>query len=199
MNLHLNIEKQLEETYSQMLLLLSTGMTPEQGHQEIKKAIELCKEQSIKDGTTDLPNNYGKLLIRAAKSGDVKSKKIVDKALKEGATEKDIEEFWSLNDLQRRMVVWSETSFRYMSFSQFKDDGLNSDEAMVKVRKMFPMYGDPDDTTNTTGEDRPLPHELRGRIDKYRTKYGAANITDKVKNYSSYNAFIRDEIKKGNL
>jgi len=88
-----------------MLSQLPTGMTLEHARGEVRKAIELCKEQAIKEGTVGLPNNYGDLLIRDAESGDLNAKKIVDKARKEGAIYKDIREFWNLNDLQRRMVI----------------------------------------------------------------------------------------------
>lgn len=193
------IEKELEELYSQMLSQVHTGMTLEQARNEVQKAIDLCKEQAAKEGTADLPDNYGDLLIQATESGDPKAKKIVDKARKEGSTDEDVREFWNLNDLQRRMVIWSENVFRYSTFKCVKKDGLTADDAMVQVRKMFPMYGDPDDTSNTSGDDRPLPHELRGRVDRYRKKSGAAYIMDKVKQFTTYNAFVRDEIRKGNL
>lgn len=101
-----SIERELEEMYSQMLSQLPTGMSLEQARKEVRKAIIVCKEQAMKEGTSDLPDNFGNLLIQAAESGDPKAKKIVDKARKEGATDEDIREFWNLNDLQRRMVLW---------------------------------------------------------------------------------------------
>jgi hypothetical protein len=64
---------------------------------------------------------------------------------------------------------------------------------------MFPMYGDPNDTTSTAGEDRPLPHELRGRIDEYRKKHGAEAIQTWSDNHSTFNAFVRAELRKGRL
>ena len=53
--------------------------------------------------------------------------------------------------------------------------GLNPDEAAARVRKIFPMYGKPTDESVTTGDDRPLPPELRGRIDRWRKKHAARN------------------------
>lgn len=70
---------------------------------------------------------------------------------------------------------------------------------MAQVRRIVPMYGDPDDERHASGEDRPLPHEVRGRVDRYREKYGAVYIADRVKKYTTYNAFVRHEIRKGNL
>jgi len=89
----------------------------------VKKAIGLCKEQAAKEGTADLPDNYGDLLIQATESGDPKAKKYVDKACKEGSTDEDVREFWNLNDLLRRMVIWSENVFCYSTFKCIRNTG----------------------------------------------------------------------------
>jgi len=64
---------------------------------------------------------------------------------------------------------------------------------------MYPMYGDPSDTRHTCGDDRPLPHELRSRVDRYHEKWGAAIIEKRSSGYTTYNAFVRAEIKHGRL
>lgn len=178
---------------------LPTRMTLEEAHKAVKDAIKGCKEEAMREGTADWPENVGDLLLEVAKAEHVKYRKIVEKARKEGATDEDIREFWNLNDLQRRMVLWSENVFRYSSFLSFRDDGLSADEAMSRVRKMFPMYGDPEDTSHTSGDDRPLPQELRGRVDKYRERVGAIVIKSKAEKFTTYNAFIRNEIRLGKL
>lgn len=201
-----NIEKNLEKIYSEMLSQLPTGMTFEQARKEVKKAIQLCKEQARKEGTADLPANYGDLLIQTADSGEQTAKTIVDKARVEGATDEDIREFWNLNDLQRRMVIWSENLHRTaMAMSLWKPGLPRNEEEKVAatIRKTFPKYGDPDDTIVTSGDDRPLPHELRGRVDRWRIKIiseeGEDRIRERINNYSTFNALIREEIRKGNL
>ena len=193
-----DIEKELEEMYSQMMSRVC-GMTLEKAQELTRMGIQVSKKQALKEGTNNLPENYGDLLLREAVNGNSNSRKIVDRARKEKATDDDIREFWNLNDLQRRMVFWSEDIFRFASFETFKKEGLNSDEAMIKVRKMFPMYGDPNNEKHVSGDDRPLPNELRGRVDEYRKKIGVINIEAKSKQYTTYNAFVRSEIREGNL
>lgn len=78
-----------------------------------------------------------------------------------------------------------------------EDEGLTSKDAAARVHKMFPMYGDPDDTSILSGENQPLPHELRGRVDSYNQVHGAEYIADQVKNFSSYNAFVRHAVEAG--
>jgi len=201
-----NIEKDLEEMYSEMLSRLPTGMPFEQAREEVKKGIQLCKEQAKKEGTADLPDNYGDLLIQATESGEKAAKRIVDKARGEGATDEDIREFWNLNDLQRRMVIWSENLHRTAMAMSLWKPGLTKDEeekVAETIRKSFPKYGNPDDTSVTSGDDRPLPHELRARVDRWRIKIiseeGEDRIRDKISKYSTFNALIREEIRKGNL
>ena len=47
---------------------------------------------------------------------------------------------------------------------EFRRNGEDKNEAAAHVRKIHPMYGDPDDTRHTAGDDRPLPYELKDRV-----------------------------------
>jgi len=157
------------------------------------------------------PQNLGDIILGNASSDDPAIKKLTEsikqnlpKKKAEGVTDENIREFWNFTDSQRRKVILSESTFRLAVFSSAKEDGLTNDEASALVSKIFPMYGslydDPDNTKYTpSGDDRLLPNELRGRVDKYRLRLGAAYIKDKMKGYTTYNAYIRDEIRKGNL
>jgi hypothetical protein len=137
-------------------------------------------------------------LFEAARLGEPKSKRIIETARREGATDDDIREWWSLPDISRRMVLWSESVFRYSVFLHAKnDDGLLDKDAAAPVHMMFPTYGDPADTSKLPGENRPLPHELRGRVDSYRQTHSVEYIAEQVKNVTSYNAFVRHAIANG--
>ncbi|MFC2141903.1 hypothetical protein ACFLR7_03110 [Acidobacteriota bacterium] len=201
----LALERGLIGLYSEMFSRLPIGLSANGSRRHLKSVIEQCKKQAQEQGTADLPDNYGDIILHLAKEGELKAKAIVEKAISEGATEYDIREYWNLSDLERRMANWSEHVFRYSTFISFhKDQGFSSNEAMGRIRKMFPMYGNPvfgnpDDTSQVSGEDRPLPRELRGRIDAYRELHRAASIQEKVFKYSTFNAFVRDMIKKENL
>ncbi len=197
------VEKEVEELYSRIMFQEGTGMTQKQARVSVREAIALCKAQSIKEGTASLPNDYGDLLLKATESGDPDSKTIVDKARNEGATDDDIREYWNLPDLMRRMVHWSENVFR-VSFTMGQwDHDLSKNEAAIQIRKAFPMYGDPADVHVTSGEDRPLPQELRGRVDRWRMRIinerGGDRLKAQLEKYSSFNALVREEIRRGNL
>lgn len=194
-----NPESELEEAYVQFLSTL-LGWTQDSARNEVKNAIEACKQAALEEGSHELPANLGNIIISACKQSDYHCKKIVNKAKAEGATDNDIREWWNLPDLNRRMVIWSENMFRYASFLSFvNEEKLSPDEAMVHIKKMYPMYGNPEDEQHSTGDDRPLPNEIRGRVDKYRTLKGAAYIQKLMAGYSSYNAFIRKQIRDGKV
>lgn len=191
------LERQLHDLYVAMLCGLA-GFTARKAEQAVSEALAMCKQQGKAEGTADLPNGFGDRLVEAARMGDPKSKRIVEKARREGATDDDIKEWWNLPDLCRRMVLWSEDLFRYTVFLHAKDDdGLSAEEAAARVHRMFPIYGNPEDTSKLSGENRPLSHELRGRIDAYKQVHGADFISKQVENFPSYNAFVRQAIKTG--
>jgi hypothetical protein len=69
--------------------------------------------------------------------------------------------------------------------------------AAKKVRKFHPMYGDPDDTMHTKGDDRPLPYELKNRINIYiekRAQKDPDKYKKEIENSSTFNSLIRREI-----
>lgn len=193
-----HVENELARLYTEMLSL-NCGMSEYAAHKEVLRALKMCKKQGEKEGTAALAPGFGDLVLLDARAGHSVALGVVSKAWNEGATDEDIAEWWNLHDLQRRMVIWSEQVFRYSVFKSLRETGLSQDEAMRQVRREFPMYGDPTDTTNTQGDDRPLPHELRGRVDRYREKCGAAVIEERSAGYSSYNAFVRAEVRRGSL
>ncbi len=192
-----NLEKELEELYT--IQLVAYGFIETEAREMVRMWILLSKEMGAKEGTDKLSGGFGEWLIVGARHGDAFGSKIVTQARAEGATDADIIEWWNLPDLGRRMVLWSEETFRFSVFKSSIEEGLSADDAMARVRKMFPMYGDPTDTRHVSGEDRPLPNELRGRIDDFRQRLGAARISRTLKRgaYSSYNAFIRERIREG--
>jgi|SRR3972149_296028 len=199
-------ERELEEKYTQMISLLPSGMTVEQIREKVKQAIRLCKEAAIRESTVNLPGNYGEFLMQAAQAGDPDAKKIVDKACREGATDKDITDFWNLSDLERRMIRFYENIFLLAMIRRLLKPGLSEGlekEIEVEVGKTFPVYGDPDDTSVTSGRDRPLPYELRARVDRWRTKLiyedGEKKLKEKASRHSTFNTLVRAEIQKGNL
>ena len=192
------VEAELEELYSKACVSYS-GQSISEARRTVREAIKGCKEQAQQEGTDKLPENFGTLLITKSEELHVMGFTIVQNARVEGVSDEDIEEWWNLHDLQRRMVIWHENALRYANFLSFREDGLDADEAMARVRANFPMYGDPNDTTHTSGDDRPLRHELRGRVDRYRECYGPQEVAEARKHFTTFNEFVRSEMRNGRL
>ena len=93
-------------------------------------------------------------------------------------------------------MKWEDDLSRLAVFITFKDQGLSSDEAIPKIRKSFPIYGDPTDETHTKGVDRPLPDELHLVINEFVLELMSPLIKKEIEQFSSMNAFLRHFLKR---
>ena len=184
-----SIEEYLEDFY-----LLAYGSL---GRKEIQKAIAQCKLESKQEGTDNLPNNFGDFLIEQAKRNNEKYLKIVNNAILGGANEDDIRQWWNLHDLERRMILWEDKINRITAFFCLKDTkGLSDENAISQIRKTYALYGDPTNESNTQGVDRPLPNELHNTVNQMTKELDVQNVQEKLKNFSSMNAFLRNELDR---
>jgi hypothetical protein len=180
-----DVEKFLEDFY----LLAYESL----GRKEIKEAIAECKLESKQEGTDNLPDNFGDFLIEQAKSNNEKYLKIVNNAILGGANDDDIRQWWNLNDLERRMMLWEDKIHRTAAFSSLKKiKGMSDQEAISQIRKTYALYGNPTDETNMQGEDRPLPNELHNTIKQLIKELDVQQLT----NFNSMNAFLRSELAR---
>jgi len=139
-------------------------------------------------------------------------RKKLPKILKEGVREEDFKWWWNLNDVERNMMIIDDDISKYQAYC-FEIEKSNklmeenpTEAAAKKVRKSFPIYGNPygkpDDTTQETGDDRPLAIELKNRINIYiekRSKENPEQLRRDLEQSSTFNALIRKEIRAGVL
>ena len=108
-----------------------------------------------------------------------------------------------MDDLERKILLKLDDVTRHALFTKLREeDGLSEGEAAEGVRKSYPVFGNPDDTTVVTGEDRPLPYELKERIRSFvkkRMQRDPEAFKKEIKGSSTFNALIRREVKKGNI
>ena len=105
-------------------------------------------------------------------------------------------------DLERRLMLKDDENSRLAAFMHHLDQGVSQEKAAIEVRRFHPIYGDPSDTSKSSGDDRPLPYELKDRINRYiemRNQQGADFFKADLEASSSFNALVRGEIKTGNL
>ena len=196
-----DIEKKLEHIYVPQFQE-QMGMSSSQAKSTFRTLLEKAKKESLEEGTLDLPQNFGDILLEE-ESTDKEAKSYLAKVRKEGVKNEDIRWWWNMHDLERRMVTTADEWFQHALYLKLiEEDGLSRNEAAKRIRKFYPIYGDPDDTSVMTGEDRPLPIELKLRVNIYMTRSRQTDSKQFIKDLeesSSFNALIRREIKKGGL
>ena len=195
-----DIEKQLEALYVPMFQT-TKGMTLTQAKSTFRDLIKEAKEESLKEGTSKFPQNFGDILLEE-ESTNPHYKSLLAKKRNQGATDEDIRWWWNMHDLEKRMMTKDDNLNGFALFLKLKEDGLNEEEAGKRVKKSRPIFGDPDDAITSTGEDRPLPWELKNRVNIYiqkRSQPGTEKFKNEIAESSSFNALIRKEIKSGKV
>lgn len=191
------LERELEETYTRRLIGLYGS--EEEAKRMVRDAIITRRQESKRSGIDPSVSNRGNTVLTASAKGDEKARSVVAEALSNGATEQDIKDWWDLPHLSRKMIYWSEQQLRYSVLSTLRNE-RGTDDAMAALRMVLPSYGKPNNEAHSQGDDRPLPDELRSRVEAFQTKHGADKIQRAVeKRYSSYNAFVRRRIQDGKL
>ena len=195
-----DIEKQLEDYY--MSVFQPDGFSSSEAQNIVRDLLKLAKEECQQEDTLkNLPQNFGNILLeRESTVEEIKS--MLAKRRKEGVRDEDIRWWWNMHPLERKMMLKVDDVIKLSEFARIqKEEGLNEEEAAKKVRKFHVIYGEPDDTTHTVGDDRPLPEELKDRIDIYIEKQttNQEKFKKEIEESSTLNALLRKEIKKGNI
>jgi len=196
-----DIEKQLEELYVAMFQR-KMGISLLQAQGIFRDMLKQAKEESLKEDTTNLPQNFGDILLEK-EATDEKIKSMLVRKRIEGVRDGDIRWWWNMDDLARRMMLIVDDWSRLTVFKKLTEkDSLSENEAAKRIGKSFPIFGDSNDITHTTGDDRPLPYELKDRINIYierKSQTEPEKFKKEIEESSTFNALIRKEIKKGNI
>ncbi|TET09710.1 MAG: hypothetical protein E3J83_01755 [Candidatus Atribacteria bacterium] len=172
------------------------------GERQAKKLVTDFLKDSIReakqDGTFNLPLNYGNILLKEEKEGS----KSLKPEREEGVTDKDILWYYNIHEVERRMLDKIDIFFRLALYEEYISNGLSKNEAVKKLFKFRPKWGNPRDTKHTSGYDRPLPPSLMDRVNRYIIKRSETDIGKfklDCEQSSSLNALIRKEIKRENI
>ncbi len=178
------------------------GMSMSEAKGLFRDLFARAKEASIEGKTFNYPLNAGDILLEK-EQGDEKIRASLAKKRREGVTTDDIRWWWNRHDLERQLILEIDQLDRVRRLRQYiYEDGLGQKQAAQRIRKGSPVYGDQEDTEHTSGDDRPLPYELRNRIVAYTKKRWTTDpekfILD-IDESSTFNALVRKEIRIGNL
>ena len=149
-----------------------------------------------------LPPNAGDKILEKEKT-DENTHKVLEKKRREGVRDEDIKWWWNLDNVERMMMLKVDEFHRLaLHIKCRQDDGLSVERAAEQVRKHHPIFGNPEDTTHTQGDDRPLPEELKDRINIYIENQFINNsekFKKEIEQSTTFNALVRKEIRAGKL
>lgn len=179
-----------------------------------KELVDQAIENSKNRGTYNLPNNFGEIILGKAESTSTFVKKLgemhrqeLPKKRAEGVRDEDILWWWNINEVEREAMDLFDNTSRMATFIHvIRTESFESKEELYKeaskrVRKTFPMFGDPADTEHTEGDDRPLPYELKDRVNIYtgkRMMSDPESYKKEIESSTTINAHIRKAIQEGN-
>ncbi|HUU96064.1 MAG TPA: hypothetical protein VM487_10015 [Phycisphaerae bacterium] len=192
------LEKRLLDEHSSILAQLFGSAR--EGRQVAEGYLGLARQKAEETGVLGVSSQGEDYLARAASDPEFGARLAVKR--KDGVTDEDIRWWWNMDGLERCMMCVSDENSRMALFMSSKQEaGLTAQEAGAKVNRYLPLYGDMSRPTDPQGDDRPLPFELKDRINKWRMKKmgDPEGLSRQLDSVSSFNALVRKEIRAGNL
>jgi hypothetical protein len=200
-----SIEQRLKDVY--VPTLIQAGMSVSEANELFSAWLTVAKEESKNEDMDNLPENFGDLLLQMEATGP-NIKAWLAKVRREGGTDEDIRNWWNLHDLERRIMLKNDENSRMaVVMDQLEKMGATKEtmqqsmeKAIAHARKYFPFWGDPDDCAHLSRNDRPLPEELKVRVNLWiQRKRSVPKYKEEVERSTTFNALIRREISEGNL
>ncbi|MBI4708699.1 MAG: hypothetical protein HY764_00650 [Candidatus Portnoybacteria bacterium] len=166
-------------------------------------------EESKKYGTYYLPHNFGDIILGESKAKEDRFEKAaqifrrkLDYKKQEGVRNDDIKKWWNLYDVERKMQEQVDLFYQTALLISLNERGLSEGERVLELQKAYPIYGEATLAQNIPeGDDKPLPFELKDRVNIFLEKYvgNSEKLKSELNNFSSLNAFIRDKVKQGEI
>lgn len=172
----------------------SLKMEPKIAKQAAKQNIIKSKERALKANLYYLPHDYWKQIFEMEKNNIENLFTISCKlARNDGAIDEDIIYYWETYPVERFMIQETQGLINMNALITALKQGKSKQESVEIVRKNFPSWGDPRTKLDYgTAQDSYLSPELIFRVNK--NVISGANVIalkEELKNFSSFNAFIR--------
>jgi hypothetical protein len=195
------VEKQLEPQYV-VFFQESMGMPADLAREVFGAFVQDLKEAAHEEGTDRFPESFGEILLEREKSDESVRNAFAPKRA-DGVTDEDIALWWNMHDLERRLICKVDEMNRIMLFDHLvQTKGVPEPDAARMVAKRYPVYGDREHLVLGTDDDRPLPFELKGRINRYisnRMKSDPETFREETEAATSLNAVLRTALRQGEL
>jgi len=180
----------------------SMSMPEEVARELFKTFVEDQKEAARADGTDRIPELFGEILLEREETDEEVKNAFAPKRA-DGVTDEDIVLWWNMHDLERRMICKVDEMNRILLFEKLmQGSGVTEPDAARAVAKRFPVYGDTNHLVLDTDDDRPLPFELKWRVNRHimeRIKTDPDGYLEEVEASTSLNALLRKAQRQGKL
>lgn len=183
------------------LLDLYTNLLSAAGIPEAKDVAQQWLDESIaksnQEGLYGV-SNLGDIILKREQTSGLSEN--LERKRKEGVRDDDIRWWFNLDDIEKRMLLRMDEFYRLSLYLALLHDGKKEEEALAAVAKFHPIYGDLTDERFGKGDNRPLPYELKDRVNIFiEKKAGNHDYKAEIESSSTFNALVRKEIKAGNL
>ena len=177
--------------------LTSSGMTLEDAQEAVEGMAQVAYERARNRTAAVYTEGQGTQLLQR-EAVDASLHAAFEKRRAEGVTDDDIRWWWNMSAFEQEMLLAQDEINRMALHSYLLGKGMKSADAVKEVFKRNAKWGDP---TEETGDDRPLPCELKRRIVSYVEQFydNPAELKRKLAGESSFNALVRKEIANRNL
>jgi hypothetical protein len=122
---------------------------------------------------------------------------ILKEVRKQGVTDNDIREWWNLPDEQHKEIMEEDDDACRSAINQLIDSGISRDEAILKLKKGYPIFGEYMPGIMHDDKDDILPYELKIRVNNFfNSVEKLTGYKEDIEKASSMNSFIRSLVKK---
>jgi hypothetical protein len=197
-------EQQLLDIYTQMLAVLS-GSSAE-GRRMARGMLDDAIADGKRFGTYSLPRNCGDLIVDTTSVPlDDATRRVCEAVRKslpqkrsEGVTDADIRLWWNFYDVERRIAVKVDEVQRQATLLNLLTQ-MDATKAGRKLWQIFPRYGNPKEGQEQNDAEKPLPYELKDRINRYTERRTSSDLHKwkaELECAISMNALIRERIRE---
>jgi len=183
------------KTLKESIIRLILESIPAKAAREMaNKVLEEVIKEVKKAGVDSINKDYNDYLY------------LIEDLREEGITVNDIKWYYGMDSVREWMFCKINNIIRTMRMTTLRGAGLSTEEAIIKLRKSMPIFGERNKdilkSLNLTEEDDNLPSALQRRVNLYVAKCKEQNVVkfrERLESFSTFNSFIRNEIRAGKL
>lgn len=194
------IRQKLEPEYVTMFQSVM-GMSLGEAREAFEHLIAEAKKNSIEKKLGDVDAH--KLYSMAQTNDNVRWQ--LDWKAQQGVREEDFAWWWNMPDLERQVLLVSDTNNRNARYIALRESGVSAEDAAADITTTIPILHEfLAKSQDHTSIHCPLPVELKARVVQFTEREmsedpSGEQLGEKVLQAGSFNAVIRNGIREGSI